>query len=215
MPLKVRQAVAHAIDDARPILGKVTPFAQPAYSTTPSDRPFGLKKNEYERLRKQWPDVSRADLGPGATLTIEVMDEHAGLPLFRAVQKAVEKECPFVKFKTFTRREFGQRLAESDAMISPLGQSPADPLPNLGILARTRPGLSSVLRPNELASLASLEDSDEFTEQLLDLNRRIHASRLLVPLFHFPGIVASSKKYERVEGLSFNWGIQTWTYRPR
>ena len=71
------------------------------------------------------------------------------------------------------------------------------------------------LKLNELAQIAQIGDEREFVSRVQSIERRIRDEVWMVPIAHFPGVVAEAPNFERDEDLAGSWGIQTWAYRVR
>lgn len=215
VPLPVRRVIANVIDAMRARIANEVPFARLSYSIAPQDQPHGTTEEEYGRLRLRFDEAECAALQDVEPLTVEYLDEWESVPIFQMVREELALKCAFLRFCPYSRSRMNERFRMAEILLTPFGQSPRDPLPNLTYFARCRPGFGSVLRPDELAELAGAPNSEEFVRGMKVLNERIHASRLIVPIAHFPGVVAARRQYSRDDSLAFDWGIQTWTYRLR
>ena len=85
----------------------------------------------------------------------------------------------------------------------------------MAFLANTLPGFDGAVSVEEVAKASVLADPSLFDGVVRGFERRVRERRALVPVGHFPGIVAHAPRFERDESLSFSWGIQTWSYRVR
>jgi len=201
-----RVLIASVLDKARSRLTPKATNGQTAYSTTPTDRPFSLSQKEYQASapRPRSRSLSRP-------LTLTTLDEWSSLPLFAAVIKELQNALPELTVKTVSRSEM-KSIYQSDVWLSPIGQTPADPLTHLSFLVTAKQGIDGVLSRDEISEISAIEDAKTFVARVKDIERRILSERVMVPLFHFPGVLVTSPLVEKDARLASNWGIQAWTY---
>lgn len=207
----VREAVAAVVDRDRNRWLADAPFGSEAYSVSPSDRPFGLSKDDYGAIPAS---VAGRDVRPLPTGQLVTHRSWHELPLFKKVCEALRKEFPGMSLRLvddFTQLYSG----ENDVFISPLGISHSDPLSHMAFLAQAIPGFDSAISRDDVAEASVLADSGRFNAAVRGFERRIRERRMLVPIGHFPGIVAHAASFERDENIAFSWGIQAWSYRIR
>jgi hypothetical protein len=72
-----------------------------------------------------------------------------------------------------------------------------------------------VLTKEKITEAALIEDPEEFARAIQNIEKKLLQNRILVPLAHFPGVVAEAPGFERDEALSWSCGTQEWTYRIR
>lgn len=202
-----RARLAEFIDSHRESWLESAALGQPAFSVAPSDRPFGLSREEY-----------RAHVGRGAPgdfsrkLALGTLKSWHESPLFARVCADLLQAFPQLELKL---HESFVELGKSDVILSPLGISQFDPLTHLAFLSETMAGFSRVVPAADVAKASVLVDSSQFNERVKEFERRILKERIIVPLAHFPGLVAHAPGFERDESLAYSWGIQAWAYRVR
>jgi len=180
-----------------------SPLGVPAYSLSPSDRPFGLKGDPADLPATDTKALSRV-------YTLGTLDEWAKVPMFAATLDHIKKRFPEMKIKLFPRTQMNELYSSRVSIVlSPLGISPADPINDFTFLSE----LSDLIPRAELTKFSTESDQNRFNEGLLQIEKRVIAANRWVPLGHFPGVVAEANWLERDESLAWAWGIQTWTYR--
>lgn len=202
-----RARLADFIDSHRENWLESAALGQPAFSVAPSDRPFGLSRNEYRA------HAGRGIAGPlSRKLVLGTLKSWHGTPLFARVCADLLRAFPTVELKL---HDSFAELGKSDLVLSPLGISQFDPLTHLAFLSETMPGFSRAVSAVDVAEASVLTDSSLFNARVKQFERRILEDRIIVPLAHFPGVVAHAPGFERDESLAYSWGIQAWAYRVR
>ena len=150
-------------------------------------------------------------------IKIGIYVEYESAPIFRFYRHALESALgDKVQFIIYDKPNLKRMVsAEVDAYIRILGISPGDPLTHFAFVQEATPLIREALPRSRIEELSKIESIDEFNREVLALEHLILRERLMVPLAHFPGIVAYSKNFIRDENLAWSWGIQPWTYRVR
>lgn len=205
-----RKIVGAFVDGQREGWLRAAPLGTAAYSIPPADRPFGVTMEEYRK-------IAGANVRVGPLSTARRLITHKSwysLPLFKAICDSLLGRFPQLHLELVD--DFGRLYADDRSVfISPLGISHSDPLPHLSFLSNVLPGFRRVVSGTEIAKTSVLTDPARFDGAIRSFERKILDGRILVPVGHFPGVVAHAPRFERDEDLSFSWGIQTWTYRIR
>lgn len=210
VPPADRAAIAEIVDRDRDQWLADAPFGSAAYSISPSDRSFALSKREYAASVGN-PKPAVRTPGDRRLVTLKSWYE---LPLFRRICDALQANSPDLRLHLVDN--FGDLFSgDADVFVSPLGISHSDPLSHMAFLANTLPGFDAAVSGAEVAEASVLADPAGFDAVIKGFERRILRRRALVPVAHFPGIVAHAARFERDEDLAFSWGIQTWSYRVR
>jgi hypothetical protein len=207
-----RKIVASYLDRIRAELLSIAPAGQLAYSIAPSERPWALDERGYKNLVGQ-SDTERLSLS--RPLTLGTLDHWAEIPLFKAVLTKLSHRFPNLRLKIYPRAQGLNFYSSCDLFLTPIGISPADPLSHLSFLKSFYRIYKDVLTDERLTGLATENDPRAFAENVKQVESEIATKRLMVPLAHFPGIVAESPLFEKDESLTWSWGIQPWTYRLR
>ncbi len=204
-----REKISSFLDSKRNDLKSYAELGVPAYSMAPADKSWGITESTYNSLKKKI-----TDLKVKKKYSIATLDEWAKLPLFAKVLELLKANFE-IEIKLFPRNELGKIYEEgADLFISPMGVSPDDPVGHLYFFTSFSDEYSQVLNAgHELQKVATIKDSVAFGNALKDLEIRAIKHKLLLPLFHYPSIVAESPRLQKDPSLSWDWGIQAWTYQ--
>lgn len=206
-----RLALGQAIDEIRDESRIQIGLGQQAYSMSPQDRDFGFKESKYKNLTSS---LTRASLS--RPVKVGLFTELQRSPYFDYYHKALEQKLGNkVEFVTFDRPNVRKIFSEVDAHLLLLGISPGDPLTHFAFMQETKPNFAQVFSRDQIERLAQIQDLQKFNEEALLFEEKILKERLLIPLAHFPGVVALSDEFSRDEKLAWTWGIQSWTLRKR
>ena len=204
-----RITISALVDKERPNLQNFAELGTPAYSLAPSDRSWGLDELSYQSLQKNTTHhkVKRK-------YSIATLDEWASLPLFAKVLDLLKSNFDF-EVRLYSRKEMGKIYDKgADLFISPVGVSPDDPVGHLYFFSSRSDEYSKVLNANnDLVKIATLKDTLLFDKALREMEMRIARNKLIIPLFHYPSVIAESPELEKDPKLSWDWGIQTWAYQ--
>ena len=212
VPAADREAIAAVVDRDRAQWLADAPFGSEAYSISPSDRPFALSKQEYAAAAVAGALATQYRMSGARRLVTH--KSWYELPIFRKICDALQVRFPDLRLHVVDN--FGELFSGDDGVfVSPLGISHSDPLSHMAFLANTLPGFDGAVSVEEVAKASVLADPSLFDGVVRGFERRVRERRALVPVGHFPGIVAHAPRFERDESLSFSWGIQTWSYRVR
>jgi hypothetical protein len=180
-----------------------------AYSMVPADRPFALSSADYSGI------LPRKFERPQTALTLGVLESDIQKPTVSRLVTLLKQNIPGIVVKSFRSSEYPLMARNSDFFVDLIGISPADPLNHLAFLANYDKNFAQVATESRITQIAQIDDSEEFNSAIKKLEREILEARLLIPIAHFPGIVAESSRLERDEELAWSWGTQAWTYRVR
>lgn len=207
--LEERRLIASLVDTLKESMKDSIEMGSLSYSTTPSDRAFGLLKNDYEKLAE-----SSGIRKLNRELTISTLDEWVEIPLFKHVLSQLQERFS-IKLKIFTRKEMSEIYSsdQADLYLSPMGISAADPLGNYSFLRSFNGLFQNILTDEILAEYYKESDFIKFSERIKELEYKIIKERVLVPIGHFPGVVLESSRLSRDDSKSWDWGIQAWTYK--
>lgn len=212
VPLEDRKTFSRVADGWREELLTRAALGQPAFSMSPSDRPFGLKREDYQQITAPLSSagVNAKFSRPGYILA--TLDEWSEIPLFAAALQRARESFPDLKIQLLPRSRITELWSDKvDFVLSPMGIAPSDPLNSLAFLEELGP----VISRDEIARISTLQSAESFNLALRDIEKRVLEARLWVPIGHFPGLVIEAPGVERDEELSWSWGIQAWTYRLR
>jgi len=212
-----RVQIGRVVDSIREEISRITPFGQPAYSIPPSDRPFGVDQDRYNKIISQLRSNDEEKRTLSRKLTVGTMDYWYSIPAFRRTLEALEKAFPLeIDIKILTPAEYS-KLYESgiDVYLSIQGISAADPVHHLAFFLKSDPIFSNILTKEKVVSLAIIENASLFNNEILKVETSIIENRITIPIMHFPGVIAVAPGLSRVDELAGNWGLQAWTYRLR
>ena len=205
--LATREFIGSLIDEYRDSLSSVTPFGVFAYSIAPSDRPFGIKKNEYQSLIKVNYENSIENLSIG------ILKRLSGLDYFKNILNNLGEKFADIRIKYYDDLDYGLMIQESDVVVQMLGIVAADPLSHLSFLMHVNPNFKTYLSEELITRLAMIEDMQIFAEEVKKVETALVKDRKIIPIAHFPGIVARAPGFERDENLAWSWGVQAWTFK--
>jgi hypothetical protein len=208
--ISLRNALRKAIDKFR--TSEVSPngLGVPAFSISPSDRDFSLSKAEYEGV----VDQSSNDFDRNRTVTVYTSASWAKIPFYRSIIDSLKATFPNFVLKELQPSESPKLFsAETDVALALLGISPSDPLSHFSFLETTLNGFSGIVGKDEISQLALTADSVEFNRKIKAIEMKVRESGLVIPIAHFPGVVAHKAGLQRDDANSFGWGIQTWSFR--
>lgn len=208
VPLADREAVAAVVDRDRDRWLADAPFGSAAFSISPSDRPFALTRQEYAG---SIPETAHSISVAKRIVTLKSWYE---LPLFRRICDALQVQYPALRLHVVD--QYGNLFSgDTDVIVSPLGISHSDPLSHMAFLASAVPGFDAAVAAGDVATASVVTDPKRFDGVIKKFETSVRQRRAIVPVGHFPGIVAHAPRFERDEDISFSWGIQTWSYRIR
>jgi len=188
-------------------------MGQPAYSLSPSDRPFGLTLDDYQDIYPSFSDLAGATASELSRVhTLATLEEWATIPVVAAGIRLAQNRFKNLKVELLSRSQAARLWSgEIDFILSPLGISPADPVNNFAFQSH----FHSVVPLTRLNRLSTEKDVYRFNEGFKQVEKDVLRAQLWMPIAHFPGVVVEHPIYERDEELSWSWGIQAWTYRVK
>jgi hypothetical protein len=183
-----------------------------ATSIAPSDREYALSPDDLKKILETKFQATTIKRLPA--VKVATLETWAGIPFFAKALNYLKKELPNVTVELLPPAQIGKLFSdEIQIALCPLGISPTDPLSHFSFLANTFAGFKSIISLEEIAEVATITDPTEFNHRVQDFERRTIASGFLLPLGHFPGVVAMRSDFKVNESQSFGWGIQAWSIR--
>lgn len=212
LDLNTRLALGSIVDSLRDESISHLELGQSAYSISPSDRDFGLSRTDYNKVVKTLPSFKL-----DRHIKLGVFSEYLHSPLFRFYKEALEREMgDSVSFHIFDRQNIRKIFTpEVDAYLMVLGITPGDPLTHLAFLQETKAQFNQAVSREELEDLFKINELSEFNSKIRGFEEVVLKERLLIPLAHYPGVVAQANFLTRDEDLAWSWGVQAWTYHVR
>lgn len=210
LPTTDRNFIGNIIDSNRDPLMHFAKTGQKAFSIAPSDRSFGVNEKLY--FEQNLPLNSASNYKPKSFI-FGTLSHWYKIPLFKATLDLLIQSTPGSTLKLFD--DFDKMQTEADVSLQMLGISPADPLSHLTFLMKENKSYSSVLTDQIITKLSLIDDAETFNRSVRDVELDIASKRIIIPIAHFPGIVAEAPGFERDEALAWSWGTQAWTYRIR
>jgi hypothetical protein len=206
----LKASIIEAIDDFRENALPHTTLGIPAYSISPSDREFSLSKEEYYAAKRSEP----AAFGRDKKFKLATLETWAAVPFYARVLAHLKKVFPKMEVELIPPFE-GIKLftGQADVTLSLLGISHSDPLSHLSFLESVVEGFDDCVSKPEIAALSTSTNVAAFNSSIKEIERKINHSGLIVPIAHFPGLVAYRKDFIKDDDTSYGWGIQTWSFR--
>lgn len=207
---ELASALREQIDLFRESELKKVSLGLPAYSIAPTDRPFALSKADYEK--NALPSLPGFDFNK--KFKVATLSSWVQVSFNSKILAFLKKRFPNMEVEEIALAESGRLFSgEYDVSLALLGISPSDPLTHLSFFESTLAGFSELVSKEEIASLSIETEPEVFYQRLKDVERRIKKSGLIIPIAHFPGVVAHRADLKRDESIAFGWGIQTWSFR--
>lgn len=205
-----RLALAHAVDEIRKEGRGGLDLGQEAFSISPADRDFGLKADEYWKIAE---NLAQAQLS--RPVRIGLFKEYENSPILACYREGLSakfrNKIEFVVFERASIRDIF--TPQVDAYLLVLGIAPDDPLTHFSYLQEMNPLVGQTIPRHDIEDLSRTENLVEFNKKVVEFESLILQHRLLVPLAHYPGVVASARSVTRNENLAWSWGIQAWTLK--
>lgn len=207
--IEERRYFAGIVDEVKNKVKNEFTVGQLAYSITPAGRGFGVSKKDYEKLNNPAKNgiVNKK-------FKIATLDEWANVPFIKKVLNELKSKVS-VEIVLFTRANFPKVYdkKEADIYLSPMGLSAADPLGNFSFLIELNTLIHESLSVSQIQELYTFKGFDAFRNEIYEIETKILSNRSVIPIGHFPGVVAESDKVHRSEEYAWDWGIQAWTYK--
>ncbi|MEK7689998.1 MAG: hypothetical protein AAB425_03155 [Bdellovibrionota bacterium] len=212
-----RHLIAAAIEEKRNEFQKNFRYGQAAFSIPPVGRSFAILESEHAVLAKREVDSKRAGSRLSKRVVIGALDYMARIPVIAMMLDTVKQAYPDqVSIKVIPKSEFMKLYEEGvDVYTGIQGISAADPAHHLAFFLKNDAVFAEAITQAEIIQLSTLQDADAFNRMAHALELKLLEKRVIVPIMHFPGIVASAPRFERDDRLAGSWGIQAWTYRVR
>ena len=157
-----------------------------------------------------------SDLKALEGVTLFTMSNWSSTPAFRKILDVVRDLAPGFKIVTLPREKMSDLYSNKVPIgLNVLGLSPVDKLSHLSFLATSLEGFSSIISVDEIAAASAITDEVQLNEKLRQFDHRLQASKLILPVAHFPGVIAVSKQWKVNRDLAFDWGIQLWSIQSR
>ena len=205
------------MDSIRDLLSRNAASGVNAFSTAPSDRYFGITEEEYNRIASDLVRDTPRNNDLSRPLTVATLVEWYRQPLFKNILDHLESRFPKLTLQLVDRDRFADIYEPSkfDMFLSPIGMTPGDPISHFMFMANFIEHFRKVVTVQSIAEAAQIEDKLEFGKTIHQFELDILKERVLVPLFHFPGVSAISPIFEKSSKFGSAWGIQSWHYSIR
>ena len=207
----LRQALIKVVDEFRQgdYLTKNS-LGIPAYSMSPGDRQFALTRAEYEEARKKSPLA----FDHNTKFKVTTLVNWAKVPFYANLISFLKLRFPNMELELLEPKDSTKLFAKGvDISLSLLGISPSDPLTHLSFLESTLYGFDEIVSKEDISKLAIVADVSVFNKMVKEIELKINRAGLLVPIAHFPGVVAHRNDLIRDDSIANGWGIQTWSFR--
>ncbi len=176
-----------------------------AYSVSPSDREYSLPPGKV--------DITLMP-SSGRQFKISTLSTWSKIPFFEKILTHLQNEFPQMKIELLPPEKIGDLFSGvTEIALCPLGISPTDPLGHFGFLNENVFGISALITKKEIANAATISDPSLFNSEIKEFESRVRNRHLIIPIAHFPGVVAYRKDFSIDDNLSFGWGIQLWSLR--
>jgi hypothetical protein len=212
VPPEARALFASVIKRFKSTEGFRSSFGDSATSITPKDREYSLSEAELNAIHPE----STPKVQTNTHLKISTLESWASIPFFAKALAFLKNEIPQLEVELLPPEKIGLLFSnETPIALCPLGISPTDPLTHFSFLAENLAGFKEIVSQEQIAAAAITEDSMEFNGKIKEFERRTIESGLLLPIAHFPGVVARRADLSVNETQSFGWGIQAWSLRSQ
>lgn len=209
LDLKTKQSIRNIIDVYRKDKLTSESLGTPAYSVAPADRSFALNETEYLKL---FPPSKIETIH--SHLKLATLETWVEIPFFKKIIEHLKIQIPNLEIVKLPPKEISKLFnGEYDIVLSPLGISHADPLSHISFLESTLSGFDKVVSKELISEIAVKSNSSDFDTAIKSIEAKIVESGLILPIAHFPGVVAYRNDFIRNDDLSFGWGIQTWAFQ--
>lgn len=207
-PLK--KALLQAMDKYRTEMASKASLGIPAYSISPSDSDFAISAAEYRDAVGPQHEV----FDHNTKFTVTTTKSWAEIPFYMRTLNFLKQQFPNMQVQVLERKD-GFRLfaKETDVALALLGISPTDPLTHISFLESTLYGFNELTSKEQLSQLAIKTNAEEFNKGIKEMEVRANQTGLIVPIAHFPGVIAYRKDFVRDETKALGWGIQTWSFK--
>ncbi len=207
-----RKVIGNALDLGRNLMALQQPLSNHAFSIAPADRPFGISKAEYETLFPfTEPNAGHQPTKLSRTFSLGIYHTSVNHPYLKAIVELLTKQFPDLEVKVI--QNYSEYNSSTDFQVNVIGISPSDPLPHLFYLIHNFPNLAAAVTDEQITAVSLIHDAEKFNQASKALEMKLVKERLLIPIAHFPGIVAEAPGFERDQNLAWSWGTQAWTYR--
>jgi hypothetical protein len=182
-------------------------LGSPAHSIAPNDRQYSLIK-DYDASAPLFKiSISQVPI------KITTFKSWIGNPFFKQTIDEIKKYYPNLELELLDPSE-SKRIFSDDKklVLAPLGISPTDPLTHFSFLESALSGFDKVISKEEIAKASIIDDETEFNRNIQNFERRTVKSKLLIPIAHFPGVIAYRKDFKIDQNIAFGWGLQAWAF---
>jgi hypothetical protein len=206
----VRAALATAVERFKVSSEFHSSLGVAATSIAPSDREYALSADDLRKIHTA--HFARSSSQGLPAIKIATLETWAGIPFFAKAISFLKNEIPNIEVELLPPGQIGKLFsADIPIALCPLGISPTDPLTHFSFLTNTLAGFKNVVSAEEISAAATLSDMTEFNRRMKDFERRTVESGFLLPIAHFPGVVAMRSDFKINDSQSFGWGIQAWS----
>lgn len=214
IPMNVRKEVSEFVEQFQKSEVFKSYLASLAYSISPLDRGYSISESEVKLLKNELfrEQPEEDDLRKKRNLKLRFVSSLrlSGSPFVKGFISHFKERFPEFEIATDPS---GKPPYEGDVVLYSLGISPADPLNHFAYLANMLPGFQDVVSLKEIAEAAMIVDPEEFYKKVKGFEFRALRSGLVLPIAHFPGVVALRSDLSINDAQSFGWGIQAWSLK--
>lgn len=206
--IRTRKVFSRLIDEFKQGTEFRESLGEAAYSLSPGDRAYGLDSFSSDKASDEVaPEVLKG-------LRVATLDSWQDMDIFRKLISFLKLRAPYLELDVIPTSEIGRLFSGEFAIaLTPLGMSPTDPLTHLNYLSKVNPLFAKIVSRDRLAKVATLIDEREFSESVKKIETEISEEHLIIPVGHFPGIVATMPEISINKKQNFGWGIQAWSFQ--
>jgi hypothetical protein len=210
--ISLRKAILQVVRKNQNRLINGSGIAAPAFGVSPSDRSFGVKDSAIAAPNKAGAESAIGFENHPFSVALHPILEN--VPMVRETYDLLQINFPKMRMEKVknSAESFSDRFA---VRFRSIGISAADPISHLYFLRNFGDALKPYLSEQELLDAATESDPKEFARKVKAIETRLVEKMAIIPIAHFPGIVASNPRFERDPDLAWGWGVQAWTYRIR
>lgn len=205
-----RVLIRKKIDAIRDKIVQNFNFSTIAFSSIPQDRPGTILKKEYDHIAS-----NHSDLNELSTVTFGALSSNSKNPFINSFFNELKENLPKAKTGFYSYLKEKELFLSQDVIIEAIGMSPRDPLSHYSYLQENIALFKDFVSTEKLNSISLIQDQKLYEKEIHSIEEIILKNNLLIPIAHFPGIVAEAPGLQRDPELSWSWGIQAWTYHVR
>lgn len=212
-PFEKRISFKNIIEEIKNNILDQYPISTPAYSTLPSDRNFSVTKNTYINHLKNQNKLNKMNGNELKNIKIGIYRNDYNYPIFKELFEQLKLYIPSANLGSFNPSEDLNELLDCDVIIESMGIDTRDQLSHYSFFRSYIPQFGEKVTKDYLNNVSIISETHCYYKEIENIEKIISDNAILIPIAHFPGIVAEAPGFERDPELAWSWGIQAWTYK--